>query len=92
MAKSPNRPYVSHQRAGSRLKFRDGAGLNPVQHGIFIMRSTQQLSITLPNQMAYAVEAKVAAGEHATESEVIRDGLRALMARNRALETGSSAR
>ena len=56
------------------------------------MRSTQQLSITLPNQMAYAVEDKVAAGEHATESEVIRDGLRALMARNRALETGSSAR
>ena len=50
------------------------------------MRSTQQLSITLPNQMADAVEAKVAAGEHATESEVIRDGLRALMARDRALE------
>ena len=50
------------------------------------MRSTQQLSITLPNQMADAVEAKVAAGEHATESEVIRDGLRALMERDRALE------
>ena len=50
------------------------------------MRSTQQLSITLPNQMADAVEAKVAAGEHATESEVIRDGLRALMERDRAME------
>lgn len=50
------------------------------------MRSTQQLSITLPNQMADAVKAKVAAGEYATESEVIRDGLRALMARDRALE------
>ncbi|OKA29359.1 CopG family transcriptional regulator [Pseudomonas versuta] len=51
------------------------------------MRSTQQFSITLPNQMADAVKAKVAAGEYATESEVIRDGLRALMARDRALES-----
>ena len=50
------------------------------------MRSTQQFSITLPNQMADAVKAKVAAGEYATASEVIRDGLRALMARDRALE------
>ena len=50
------------------------------------MRSTQQFSITLPKQMADAVKAKVAAGEYATESEVIRDGLRALMARDRALE------
>ena len=51
------------------------------------MRSTQQFSITLPIQMAEAVKAKVAAGEYATESEVIRDGLRALMARDRALES-----
>ena len=50
------------------------------------MRSTQQFSITLPNEMAKAVRAKVAAGEYATESEVIRDGLRALLARDRALE------
>jgi len=50
------------------------------------MRSTQQFSITLPNEMAEAVRAKVAAGEYATESEVIRDGLRALLARDRALE------
>lgn len=50
------------------------------------MRSTQQFSITLPNQMADVVKAKVAAGEYATESEVIRDGLRALLARDRALE------
>ncbi len=50
------------------------------------MRSTQQFSITLPNQMADAVKVKLAAGEYATESEVIRDGLRALMARDRALE------
>lgn len=50
------------------------------------MRSTQQFSITLPNDMADAVKSKVAAGEYATESEVIRDGLRALMARDRAVE------
>lgn len=50
------------------------------------MRTTQQLSITLPTEMAEAIRAKVAAGEYATESEVIRDGLRALMARDRAVE------
>lgn len=51
------------------------------------MRSTQQFSITLPLQMADVVKAKVAAGEYATESEVFRDGLRALLARDRALES-----
>ena len=51
------------------------------------MRTTQQLSITLPNEMANAVKAKVQAGEYATESEVIRDGLRALMSRDRAIES-----
>jgi putative addiction module CopG family antidote len=50
------------------------------------MRSTQQFSITLPDEMAEAVRAKVAAGEYATESEVIRDGLRVLLARDRAVE------
>ena len=50
------------------------------------MRSTQQFSITLPHEMAEAVRAKVAAGEYATDSEVIRDGLRALLARDRAVE------
>lgn len=50
------------------------------------MRSTQQFSITLPNEMAEAVRAKVAGGEYATESEVIREGLRALLARDRAIE------
>lgn len=51
------------------------------------MRTTQQFSITLPNEMAAVVKAKVEAGEYATESEVIRDGLRALMARDRAVES-----
>ncbi len=51
------------------------------------MRSTQQLSITLPKEMAEHVRAKVSAGDYATESEVIRDGLRVLMARDRAVES-----
>jgi len=50
------------------------------------MRSTTQLSITLPNEMAAEVRAKVASGEYASESEVIRDGLRALQARDKAVE------
>lgn len=50
------------------------------------MRSTQQLSITLPNDMAHLVRAKVATGEYASESEVIRDGLRTLLARDRVVE------
>ncbi|GHU10143.1 CopG family transcriptional regulator [Betaproteobacteria bacterium] len=50
------------------------------------MRTTQQLSITLPNEMAEAVRGKVQAGEYASESEVLRDGLRALLARDRAVE------
>ena len=51
------------------------------------MRSTRQLSITLPVEMAEAVKAKVASGDYASESEVIREGLRALMARDRVVET-----
>ncbi|MDP3872870.1 MAG: type II toxin-antitoxin system ParD family antitoxin [Methyloversatilis sp.] len=51
------------------------------------MRTTQQLSITLPNDMADVVKEKVRSGEYASESEVIRDGLRALLARDRAVES-----
>lgn len=50
------------------------------------MRSTQQFSVTLPHDMADMVRTKVASGEYASESEVIRDGLRALQARDRAVE------
>jgi antitoxin ParD1/3/4 len=50
------------------------------------MRSTQQMSITLPNDMAEMVREKVAAGEYASESEVIRDGLRTLAVRDKAIE------
>ena len=50
-------------------------------------RNTQPMSITLPHEMAAMVRAKVASGEYATESEVIRDGLRALLARDAAVES-----
>jgi antitoxin ParD1/3/4 len=50
------------------------------------MRTTQQFSVTLPNEMADLVRAKVASGEYASESEVIREGLGALSARERALD------
>ncbi|MFC0141408.1 type II toxin-antitoxin system ParD family antitoxin [Erwinia mallotivora] len=50
------------------------------------MRTTQQMSITLPNEMAALVKARVATGEYASESEVIREGLRALMTRDNAVE------
>ncbi len=50
------------------------------------MRKTQSLSITLPHEMARMVREKVASGAYATESEVVRDGLRALEAQDSALE------
>ena len=61
-------------------------GLNPVNLYQVTMRTTQQFSITLPTAMANVVKTKVAGGEYATESEVIRDGLRAMMARDRAID------
>jgi antitoxin ParD1/3/4 len=50
------------------------------------MRTTRQLSITLPTDMAYAVRERVRSGEYASESEVVREGLRALFARDQAVE------
>ena len=50
------------------------------------MRNTKPLSITLPHDMAAMVKAKVASGEYASESEVIRDGLRTLQARDAVIE------
>ena len=50
------------------------------------MRTTRQMSITLPNDMADAVRERVEAGGYASESEVIRDGIRSLLARDAAIE------
>lgn len=51
------------------------------------MRTTRQLSVTLPVEMADMIRTKVTSGEYASESEVIRDGLRALAARDKAVES-----
>jgi len=50
------------------------------------MRSTQQLSITLPREMADAIDRKVKSGDYATVSEVVREGIRALLDRDAAVE------
>jgi antitoxin ParD1/3/4 len=50
------------------------------------MRSTQQMSITLPIEMATLVKSRVSNGDYASESEVIREGLRALQERENAVE------
>jgi putative addiction module CopG family antidote len=50
------------------------------------MRATRQLSITLPIDMADMVKDKVASGDYASESEVVREGLRALKERETAVE------
>ena len=56
------------------------------------MRTTQQLSVTLPNDMADVVKAKACPGEYPSESEVIRDGSLTPMAWDRATESGSYGR
>jgi putative addiction module CopG family antidote len=50
------------------------------------MRTTQQFSITLPHDMAEVVEEKIKSGAYATVSEVMRDGVRALLERDAAVE------
>jgi putative addiction module CopG family antidote len=50
------------------------------------MRTTQQFSITLPLDMAQAVERKIKSGAYASVSEVIRDGMRALLDQEAAIE------
>ncbi len=50
------------------------------------MRTTQQFSITLPLDMAEAVEGKIKSGGYASVSEVVRDGVRALLERDAAVE------
>ncbi|MBF6619803.1 MAG: type II toxin-antitoxin system ParD family antitoxin [Patulibacter sp.] len=51
------------------------------------MRTTRQLSVTLPHTMADALKERVSSGAYASESEVVRDGLRALFAQEEAVET-----
>ena len=50
------------------------------------MRTTRQFSITLPHDVAELVQKKVASGAYASVSEVVRDGVRALIERDAAVE------
>lgn len=50
------------------------------------MRTTRQLSVTLLPETADLVRAKVGSGDYASESGVVREGLRALAARERAVD------
>jgi antitoxin ParD1/3/4 len=51
------------------------------------MSTKQQFSVTLPLDMAEAVEAKLRLGEYASEGELLSDGVRALLDRDASLET-----
>jgi antitoxin ParD1/3/4 len=51
------------------------------------MRSTQQIGITLPIEIAKMVNSKVRRGDYASHSDVIRAGLRAVIKRDGAAET-----
>lgn len=50
------------------------------------MQTTEQLSVTLPQELAAQVRARVASGAYADESEVVREGLRELLERDLAVE------
>lgn len=50
------------------------------------MQTTQQMRVTLPNEMADSVKSNAVSEESASENEVIREGLLALDACERAVE------
>lgn len=50
------------------------------------MAATSKRTISLPIETADYIDAKVASGEYASASEVVRDGLRILQERERVLE------
>jgi Arc/MetJ-type ribon-helix-helix transcriptional regulator len=56
------------------------------RHRRATMGDTRQLTIRLPAEMADAVDAKVASGEYACDSDVISDGVQALLDHDQALE------
>lgn len=50
------------------------------------MRNSQPINITLPEEIVTMIKAKVTSGEYASESDVIRAGLRSLQDRDAAIE------
>jgi antitoxin ParD1/3/4 len=55
------------------------------------MQSAEKLSITLPPEMASFIRQKVNSGLYGSNSEIIREALRAMMDRDRRLERLDSA-
>ena len=51
------------------------------------MSPTRSLTVTLPLDLAEQVEAKVAAGDYANESEVVRDGISMLLEQGAEVES-----
>lgn len=64
----------------------DGPADNSPRKAKLTLRRTQQFSITLPVDMADVVEAKIKSGAYASVSEVMREGVRALLERDAAIE------
>jgi putative addiction module CopG family antidote len=50
------------------------------------MRTTRQFSVTLPLDIAEIVERKIKSGAYGSVSEVVHDGVRALVERDAAIE------
>ena len=50
------------------------------------MRASQRYSVTLPAEMAEAIEKKVKSGEYASVDEVIHDGVQTLLEQDEGLE------
>jgi antitoxin ParD1/3/4 len=65
---------------------RSGMGFNLINVGRLRCGTTQRMSITLTNEMAEFVRDKVARGDYASHSEVLRDALRVTRERDRAVE------
>lgn len=51
-----------------------------------MIRPTRELSVTLPTELVQAVRARVASGEYASASDVVREALGALALRERPQE------
>jgi antitoxin ParD1/3/4 len=50
------------------------------------MRKSQSLTVTLPDELMRMIKERVTSGAYVDESDVVRDGLRALQARDAAVE------
>ncbi len=50
------------------------------------MQNTQQFNITLPLDLAEVIEGKIKSGAYASVSEIVRDGVCALLERDAAVE------